>query len=272
MPVQALDGLLVLDFSTTAPAVTPPCSWVTSVRTSCASIRQPVCSRRSTLSTPAANRTERYAAHLVVDRNKQSITLDLKHPDGKAILRRLIERADILVEGFRPGVMRRLGADYDTVNEGNPRLIYCSLTGFGHDGPYRDLPAHDWNYTGMGGALSLIGPRGGPPFLPASLIADMAGAGLHGVIGILLALAARERTGRGQFVDVSYLDGVISHRPPSRRATSSPARCRAAARATAPAARRGRTSTAARTASTSPSAAPSRCSGRTCAARSAART
>ena len=151
-----------------------------------------------------------YAAHLVVDRNKKSIAVDLKHADGKAVLRRLVERADVLVEGFRPGVMRRLGADYETLHELNPRLIYCSLTGFGHDGPYRDVPAHDWNYTGMGGVLSMIGPRGGAPCLPASLIADMAGAGLHSVIGILLALAARERTGRGQFVDISYLDSVIS--------------------------------------------------------------
>jgi crotonobetainyl-CoA:carnitine CoA-transferase CaiB-like acyl-CoA transferase len=150
------------------------------------------------------------AAHSVIGRNKRSLIVDLKQPRGRAVFHRLADRADILIEGFRPGVMRRLEADWESLRERNPRLIYCSITGFGHDGPLRDQPAHDWNYTGMGGALDLIGPRGGAPCLPASLIADMAGAGLHAVVGILLALAARERTGRGQLVDVSYLDGVLS--------------------------------------------------------------
>jgi crotonobetainyl-CoA:carnitine CoA-transferase CaiB-like acyl-CoA transferase len=153
---------------------------------------------------------EQYAAHCVVDRNKRSIIVNMKSADGQAVFQRLARRADILVEGFSPGVMKRMNADYETLHELNPRLIYCSLTGFGHDGPYSAMPAHDWNYTGMGGALSLIGPRDGPPCLPASFLADMAGAGLHGVIGILLAVAARERTGQGQFVDVTYLDSVIS--------------------------------------------------------------
>lgn len=210
-PPQALEGLLILDFCHYRPGgyatmflgdfgaevirVDPPPG---------------VFGAADSLETGGGVDPELYAAHIVVDRNKKSIVVDLKHPDGNAVLRRLVERADVLVEGFRPGVMRRLGADYETLRELNPRLIYCSLTGFGHDGPYRDVPAHDWNYTGMGGVLSLIGPRGGAPCLPASLIADMAGAGLHSVIGILLALAARERTGRGQFVDISYLDTVIS--------------------------------------------------------------
>jgi crotonobetainyl-CoA:carnitine CoA-transferase CaiB-like acyl-CoA transferase len=153
---------------------------------------------------------ERYAAHCIVDRNKRSIQLDLKSQGGREVVHRLAKKADVLVEGYSPGVMARLNADWPTLSEINPRLIYCSLSGFGADGPYADLPAHDWNYTGMGGALSLIGPRDGPPYLPASLIADMAGAGLHGVVGILLALAAREKTGRGQYVDVAYFDSVIS--------------------------------------------------------------
>jgi len=162
------------------------------------------------LESDGSHSPERYAAHCVTDRNKKSIVVNLKHKEGLDVLHRLAKRADILVEGFKPGVMKRLKADYPTLKEINPGLIYCSLTGFGHDGPYSALPGHDWNYTGMGGALSLIGPRDGPPYLPASLIADMAGAGLHGVIGILLALAAREKTGKGQFVDIAYLDCVIS--------------------------------------------------------------
>jgi crotonobetainyl-CoA:carnitine CoA-transferase CaiB-like acyl-CoA transferase len=122
----------------------------------------------------------------------------------------LVEKADILVEGFRPGVMERLKTDYPTLKKMNPGLIYCSLTGFGHDGPYAKVPAHDSNFIGLGGALGLIGERDGRPYLPSNYVADMAGAGLHGAIGILTAIIARGKTGKGQFVDVAYLDGVIS--------------------------------------------------------------
>jgi len=123
---------------------------------------------------------------------------------------RLVKKADVLVEGFRLGVMKRLQADYETLKKLNPRLIYCSLTGYGQDGPYASIPGHDMNYAALGGALSLIGPRDGPPYLASNMLADVAGAGLHGTIGILLALMARERTAKGQFVDIAYLDGVIS--------------------------------------------------------------
>lgn len=154
--------------------------------------------------------TEKFAAHWAPDRNKRSIILDLKKDEARAVFYRLVRRADVLVECFRPQATKRLGADYETLKEINSRLIYCSLTGYGHDGPYANVPGHDMNYIAMSGALSLIGPRNGPPFLPSNFLADMAGAGLHGVIGILLALQARDRTGRGQFVDVSFVDGVMS--------------------------------------------------------------
>jgi len=114
------------------------------------------------------------------------------------------------VEGFRPGVMARLGGDYATLSQINPRLIYCSLSGFGQDGPYRDLPAHDINYLSIGGVLNLIGEPDRPPAIPLNIIADYAGASMHGVVGILLALLARQQTGRGQWVDVSYLDTTVS--------------------------------------------------------------
>ncbi len=144
------------------------------------------------------------------NRNKKSITLNLKEAAGQAILQDLAKDYDVLVEGFRPGVMERLGGAYDTLSKLNPRLIYCSLSGFGQDGPYREYPAHDLNYLALGGVLNLIGQPEGPPAIPLNIIADYAGASMHGVTGIMFALFARERTGKGQLVDVSYLDTTIS--------------------------------------------------------------
>ena len=152
----------------------------------------------------------RRAAFQFVNRNKQSIAINLKHPAGQKILHQLAVDADVLVEGFRPGVMARLGGDYATLSQINPRLIYCSLSGFGQDGPYRDLPAHDINYLSIGGVLNLIGEPDRPPAIPLNIIADYAGASMHGAVGILLALLARQQTGRGQWVDVSYLDTTVS--------------------------------------------------------------
>ncbi|HEY41887.1 MAG TPA: CoA transferase [Dehalococcoidia bacterium] len=153
---------------------------------------------------------EEMAAYETVQRNKRSIVIDLKSADGQEVLRRLVRKADVLLEGFRPGVMGRLNADYETLKELNPRLIYCSLSGFGPDGPYAAMPAHDMNYISLGGVLSLIGQRNGAPYLPSNFIADLGGAALHGLVGILIALFAREQTGKGQFVDIAYLDSVIS--------------------------------------------------------------
>ena len=145
-----------------------------------------------------------------INRNKEHMSLDLKTEGGKEIFFRLVKDSDVLMEGFRPGVTKKLKVDYETLQQINPRLIYCSLTGFGQDGPYANLPGHDMNYVGISGALSLIGPRDGAPCMPSNLLADAASAGLNGTIGILLALVAREGTGKGQFVDISYLDGVLS--------------------------------------------------------------
>jgi crotonobetainyl-CoA:carnitine CoA-transferase CaiB-like acyl-CoA transferase len=153
----------------------------------------------------------RRTIHSFTNRNKRSMTLDMKTAEGQAIFRKLAATADVVVEGFRPGVMKRLGADYETLRALNPRLIYCSLSGFGQDGPYRDYPAHDMNYLSLAGVLGLIGEAGSKkPVIPLNLVADYAGASLHGALGIVLALFARERTGRGQLVDVSYLDTTVS--------------------------------------------------------------
>lgn len=144
------------------------------------------------------------------NRNKRSMTLNLKDPEGQKVLQKLAATADVLVEGFRPGVMKRLGGDYETLSRTNPRIVYCSLSGYGQDGPYRDYPAHDINYLSLAGVLNLIGAPEGPPAIPLNIIADYAGASLHGVIGIMYALFARERTGKGQLVDISYLDTTLS--------------------------------------------------------------
>jgi crotonobetainyl-CoA:carnitine CoA-transferase CaiB-like acyl-CoA transferase len=153
---------------------------------------------------------ERRAAFAFVNRNKRSLALNLKAPEGQAIFRRLLASADAIVEGFRPGVMKRLGGDYETARGINPRIVYCSLSGFGQDGPYRDYPAHDLNYLSLAGVLGLIGEPDRKPAIPLNIIADYAGASLHGALGVVLALFARERTGRGQHVDVSYLDTTVA--------------------------------------------------------------
>jgi crotonobetainyl-CoA:carnitine CoA-transferase CaiB-like acyl-CoA transferase len=151
------------------------------------------------------------ARHLLLNRNKKSVTLNLKKPEGRSILLKMAESgADVLIEQFRPGVMDRLGVGYQDLQKVNPGLVYCSLTGFGQDGPYRDIAGHDINYIGIGGILGLTGPKGGPPALPGIQVADLVAGGLYSVIGILSALMARQKTGRGQFVDISMLDGVVS--------------------------------------------------------------
>ncbi len=153
---------------------------------------------------------EKFAAYFAWHRNKKSIMVNLQHEEGRQLFYRLVQNADVLIEGFRPGVMKRLKADYETLKGINNRLVYCGLYGYGSDGPYASRPGHDMNYTAMAGALSMIGEPGGRPYFPSNYLADMGGAGLHGLAGILIALLHRERTGEGQFVDISYLDTVLS--------------------------------------------------------------
>jgi crotonobetainyl-CoA:carnitine CoA-transferase CaiB-like acyl-CoA transferase len=154
--------------------------------------------------------TKRRAAFAYVNRNKRSLAVNMKAADGQAIFRKLAATADVIVEGFRPGVMKRLGGDYETLSAANPRLVYCSLSGFGHNGPYKDYPAHDGNYLSLAGVLNLIGEPDRKPIFPLNLVADYGGASMHGALGIMMALFARERTGRGQHVDVSYLDTSVA--------------------------------------------------------------
>lgn len=149
------------------------------------------------------------AAHLVLNRNKKSITLNLKKPEGPGLLLRLVETADVLIESFRPGVMDRLGVGYTRLSEVNPGLVYAAITGFGQDGPYRDRAGHDINYIAVGGILEKTGQRGGPPVLPSVQIADLSGA-MMAVIGVLAGVYRRNSTGRGELVDVSMMDVALS--------------------------------------------------------------
>ncbi len=144
-----------------------------------------------------------------VMRGKRHMNLNLKTLAGKEIFLRLVRNFDVLLEGFRPGVMQRLGLDAETLHRENPRLIYCSVSGFGQSGPLRDCAGHDINYMAYGGALGQTGlAPDGPPAIPGVPVADATG-GMNAAIGILLALFHRERTGEGQTIDVALLDSVV---------------------------------------------------------------
>jgi alpha-methylacyl-CoA racemase len=150
------------------------------------------------------------ALYLALNRGKRSIRLNLKEERGREVLVRLVRDYDVLVEGNRPGVMDRLGVGYERLAQENPALVYCAITGYGQDGPYRDRSGHDMNYLGLVGLLGLTGEKDGPPVQAAGQIADLGGGGLMAAFGILAALRERDRSGQGQFVDVSMADGALS--------------------------------------------------------------
>ncbi len=158
------------------------------------------------------NAARRAAANSSLGRNKRSIRLNLKSDEAREVFYKLADEADVVLEGFRPGVVKRLGVDYETLSVRNPRIVYCSLSGFGQDGPYSQRVGHDINYISIGGALGMIGSqgKGGKPAIPVNIIADYAGGGLMAAFAILCALQGRERTGRGQNVDIAMSDGVMS--------------------------------------------------------------
>jgi crotonobetainyl-CoA:carnitine CoA-transferase CaiB-like acyl-CoA transferase len=149
------------------------------------------------------------AYFLSINRNKESVTLDFKQADGRAILDRLIASSDVLVENFRPGILDKLGLDFKTLSATHPRLVYCSVSGFGHTGPRRNQPGYDAVMQGEGGLMSVTGPTEGPSVRLGVAIADIV-SGMFAAYGTAMALFARERTGRGQEVDVAMLDSVIA--------------------------------------------------------------
>ena len=147
---------------------------------------------------------------LMVNRGKRSLAVDLKTSEGQEILRKLAGRADVVVEQFRPGVMGRLGADYDGLAMMNPKLVYCSFSGYGQTGPYKDLPGHDINFQALAGILGVTTGRDDKrPAIPGVPIADLA-SGFNAALAILTALRTRDRTGRGEFIDVSIYDTAVT--------------------------------------------------------------
>ncbi|MCL6441159.1 MAG: CoA transferase [Thermoleophilum sp.] len=157
-----------------------------------------------------AERSAASALFLALNRGKRSLRLNLKEEAGREVLLRLVREYDVLVESFRPGVMDRLGVGYDRLRRENPRLVYCAITGYGQSGPLRDRPGHDMDYLALNGILGLTGDKDGPPVQAAVQIADIGGGSLMAAFGILAALWERERSGEGQFVDVSMTDGALS--------------------------------------------------------------
>ena len=150
---------------------------------------------------------------IALNRGKRSCAINLKTDEGKQALLKLVETADVLVESFRPGVMGRLGLDYHTLRQVNPRLVYCSVTGYGQQGPYSHRAGHDLNYQALAGAAALTGHPGGPPVMSGYQLADVGGGTLFGAIGILAALYARQQTGEGRYVDVSMTEGAMAFNP-----------------------------------------------------------
>ncbi len=150
------------------------------------------------------------ARHLTVNRNKKSVELNLKTEAGIEIFNMMARDADVIIEGFRPGVMEHLGIGYEQISKINPEIVYCSLTGYGQTGPYRLLPGHDINYAGYSGILSLNGEADGKPVIPGVQIADIGGGSLMALSGILMALLHKEKTGEGQYIDVSMTDGAVT--------------------------------------------------------------
>ncbi|WP_067650491.1 CaiB/BaiF CoA transferase family protein [Nocardia harenae] len=151
------------------------------------------------------------AAHYdIMQRNRRSVAIDLKHPDGVAALLSLVEGADVLLEGFRPGVMERLGLGPEECASRNERLIYGRMTGWGQSGPYANAPGHDINYIAMAGALAHFGRRGEGPVPPLNLVGDFGGGGMFLAYGVVCALLERHSSGRGQVVDAAMVDGAAA--------------------------------------------------------------
>jgi crotonobetainyl-CoA:carnitine CoA-transferase CaiB-like acyl-CoA transferase len=147
----------------------------------------------------------------MINRNKLGLRLDLKQPEGIEVFARLAATADVIVESFRPGVMDKLGIGYAAVSAVNPKIAYCSITGYGQDGPYRDHAGHDINYLGYTGVLEQSGCEDGPPVVPNFQIADLLGGALTAAMGILATVLEAQRTGQGRYIDVAMTDSVLAH-------------------------------------------------------------
>jgi crotonobetainyl-CoA:carnitine CoA-transferase CaiB-like acyl-CoA transferase len=205
--MQPLAGVLVLDFTTLLPG---PLATLLLAEAGAEVIK---------IERPGGEDMRRYeprfdgesAMFALLNRGKKSLVLDLKSAPDRDQLTPLIKRADVLVEQFRPGVMARLGLGPDAVKAINPKLVYCSITGYGQTGPYRDRPGHDINYLGYAGVLEQTGIAGGPPALSNLQVADLLGGAMNASTAILAALFGASRTGRGTHVDVAMTEGALAH-------------------------------------------------------------
>jgi crotonobetainyl-CoA:carnitine CoA-transferase CaiB-like acyl-CoA transferase len=193
----ALDGIKVLDLSRLLPG--PFCSTLLADHGADVIV----------VEAPRFRDSEVLGVVPMVRRNKRHLALDLGGNSGKEIFYKLIRQTDIVIEGFRPGVVARLGVDYESVRRLNHRLIYCSLTGYGQDGPLRDKAGHDLNYMALAGMLDMMRDKTDEPAQPNFQMADLSGS-LYAALGVLLALVSRNTTGMGQYIDVSMTDGLIS--------------------------------------------------------------
>jgi alpha-methylacyl-CoA racemase len=201
-----LDGVLVLDFSTLLPG--PMASlFLAEAGAEVIKVERPGQGEEMRVYQP------RWGANSVnfamLNRGKKSFALDLKDPADKAKIMPLLEKADVVIEQFRPGVMARLGLDYETAAAINPGVVYCSITGYGQDGPKRDVAGHDLNYLGDTGMLALSMGTAETPVIPPALIADIAGGAYPAMMNILLALRDKDRTGKGAHIDVSMADNLF---------------------------------------------------------------
>lgn len=204
----ALDGLKILDFSTLLPG---PYATLMMADMGAEVLKIGSASRPDLVVDypPFIDNTGISATQAWLGRNKKTMFLNLKTEEGKDIVKKLVKEYDIVLEQFRPGVMARLGLDYDTLKAINPRLIYCSLTGYGQTGPMKHTAGHDINYIALSGIMSQAGRKADGPSLMNFQIADVAVGALHSVVGILAAVHYREQTGKGQYIDISMLDGCV---------------------------------------------------------------
>ncbi|HEY0582777.1 MAG TPA: CoA transferase, partial [Chloroflexota bacterium] len=204
--MSALDGLRVLDLTRLLPG--PFCTMLLAdLGADVIKIEEPTGGDPARHYPPLQGDTG--ALFVLVNRNKRSLTVDLKSDEGRELLLKLVERSDILVESFRPGVMDRLGLGYPVLSSRNPRIIYATLSGFGQTGPYRDRAGHDLNYLALAGVLGYNVGHDGQPVAPAVQIADL-GGGTLGAVAILAAVVSRQQTGRGQAVDVSLFGAAVA--------------------------------------------------------------
>ena len=202
--MQALEGIRIIDMARLGPG--PHCSQILAdMGADVIRVEAP-----DPKEGPRAGRMIKLPGDAAIRRNSRSISLNLKTEEGKQVFFKLAATADVVTEGFRPGVVKRLGVDYEAVKAVRPQIVYASLSGYGQEGPYSSYVGHDINYQGITGMLDMTGERDGPPMIPGNTIADNAGGGMNAAISILAALLSRERTGASQYIDMAMVDGLVT--------------------------------------------------------------